>query len=118
MSEQEFLVISWVLALSTGVAVASWLIIVMQAFFHDKRIGFACAFGGAIAALAMGLSERLSHTLLWLLLAANLLLIGWFAIRHFRKPFVYIPLTSLLISATGVAWVWWRLQQAGFFNTN
>lgn len=116
MSEQEFQVIAWVLALSSGVAVASWVILVMQAFFHDKRIGFACAFGGATAALAMALSERLSHGLLWLLLAVNLLLIGWFAIRQFRKPFVYLPVTTLLISTGGVVWVWWRLGQAGLLS--
>lgn len=116
MSEQDFQVISWVLALSVGVATASWLILVMQAFFHDKRIGFACAFGGAAAALAMALSERLSHALLWFLLAINLLLIGWFAIRHFRKPFVYLPVITLFISTGGAVWVWWRLGQAGLLS--
>lgn len=85
----------------------------MQAFFHDKRIGFACAFGGAAAALAMALSEKLSHTLLWILLVVNLLLIGWFVIRQVAKPFVYIPAIILLISAGGAIWIWWQVQGAG-----
>lgn len=85
----------------------------MQAFFHDKRIGFACVFGGAAAAVAMGLSPMLSHGVLWVLLIINLVLIGGFAIRQFSKPFVYIPALVLLISTVGAVWVWRRFVEAG-----
>lgn len=116
MSEAEFLIIGWALALVVCGVAASWLILVMQAFFHDKRIGFACAFGGAAAALAMAVSQTLSHVLLWSLLAINIGLIGWFVAHHVRKPFVYIPAIVLLISAMGGLWIWWQLGQAGLLS--
>ncbi len=113
MSEAEFQIISWVLALVVCGLSASWLVLVMQAFFHDKRIGFACAFGGAAAALAMAISETLSHALLWSLLAVNMLLIGWFVVRQLHRPIVYMPAIILVLSAAGALWVWWRLNQSG-----
>lgn len=116
VSEVEFLVIGWALALVVCAGVASWLILVMQAFFHDKRIGFACAFGGAAAALAMAISQTLSYSLLWSLLAVNIGFIGWFVARYVRKPFVYIPAIVLLISAIGGFWIWWRLARAGLLG--
>lgn len=113
LSDAEFRVIGWILALVVCGLTASWLVLVMQAFFHDKRIGFACAFGGAAAALAMAVSEVLSHALLWALLLVNLLLIGWFVLHQVRRPAVYVPAVVLLLSAGGAFWVWWRLVQAG-----
>ena len=113
MSEAEFQIISWVLALVVCGLSASWLVLVMQAFFHDKRIGFACAFGGAAAALAMAISETLSHALLWSLLAVNMLLIGWFVVRQLHRPIVYMPAIILVLSAAGALWVWCRLNQSG-----
>ena len=113
MSNSEFQLVSWIFVLAVCGLAVSWLVLVMQAFFHDRRIGFACVFGGAAAALAMALSETLSHTLLWVLLVVNLLLIGGFAIRQFAKPFVYIPLIMLLISGSGALWVWRRLVVEG-----
>ena len=113
MTEAEFLIIGWALALVVCGVTASWLVLVMQAFFHDKRIGFACAFGGAAAALAMAISETLSHGLLWSLLAVNIGLIGLFVARHLRRPMVYIPAIFLLLSLVGAGWVWWRLKYVG-----
>jgi hypothetical protein len=113
LSETEFQLMSWALALVVCGLAASWLVLVMQAFFHDKRIGFACAFGGATAALAMAVSETLSHALLWTLLAINLILIGWFVVRQARRPVVYIPAALLLLSSGGACWIWWRLTQVG-----
>lgn len=115
LSEAEFQVVAWVLAFVVCGATTSWLVLVMQAFFHDKRIGFACAFGGATAALAMAVSETLSHALLWTMLGINLLLIGWFILRHFRRPVVYVSAAVLLISVVGALWIWWRLDAAGVF---
>lgn len=116
LSEAEFLIVGWALAVVVCGVVASWLILVMQAFFHDKRIGFACAFGGAAAALAMAISQTLSHVLLWTLLTVNIGLIGWFVGRYARKPFVYIPAIVLLLSAMGGFWIWWRLARAGLLS--
>lgn len=113
MSETEFQIMSWVLALVVCGLSASWLVLVMQAFFHDKRIGFACAFGGTAAAFAMAVSETLSHALLWTLLAVNLLLIGWFVVRQVHRPMVYVPAVILVMSAAGALWVWGRLSQSG-----
>ncbi len=116
LSEAEFLIVGWALAVVVCGVVASWLILVMQAFFHDKRIGFACAFGGAAAALAMAISQTLSHVLLWTLLTVNIGLIGWFVWLYARKPFVYIPAIVLLLSAMGGFWIWWRLARAGLLS--
>lgn len=113
MSQTEFQIMSWMLALVVCGSAASWLVLVLQAFFHDKRIGFACAFGGAAAALSMAISETLSHALLWTLLAVNLLLIGWFVWRQARRPAVYISAAVLLLSAVGAGWIWWRLLRVG-----
>lgn len=116
MTEAEFLIIGWAMALVVCGVTASWFILVMQAFFHDKRIGFACAFGGAAAALAMAISQTLSHVLLWSLLATNIGFIGWFVARHARRPVVYIPAVVLLVSAAGGVWILWRLGQAGLLS--
>lgn len=113
MTDSEFQIMSWVLALVVCGLSASWLVLVMQAFFHDKRIGFACAFGGAAAAFAMAVSETLSHALLWTLLAVNLLLIGWFVVRQVRRPIVYVPAIILVVSLIGAWWVWRQLSQSG-----
>src|SRR5690606_26197867 len=91
MSAEEIQVLGWVLALSVCGLSVSWLILVMEAFFHDKRIGFACVFGGASAALAMAISETVSYALLIILAVVNLVLIGLFAFSNFRKPLVYVP---------------------------
>ena len=116
MSDVEFMITGWALAVVVCGAAASWLILVMQAFFHDKRIGFFCVFGGAAAALAMAVSQTLSHVLLWSLLAVNIGFIGWFVARYARKPFVYIPAMVLFISAIGGLWVWWQFERAGLLS--
>jgi hypothetical protein len=113
VSAEEIQVLGWVLALSVCGLSVSWLILLMEAFFHDKRIGFACVFGGFGAALAMGISEKISHGMLMVLAVFNLALIGLFAFKNFRKPLVYIPLFVLVISVVALIWVWRKIDLAG-----
>lgn len=109
MSVNEIQMFAWGFAISVIGLIASWAFLVIQAFFHDKRIAFTGVFGGALAALAMAVSPRLSHALLY---AAGVLCLGfliWFVARHYKRVAISGATAAWILCAAVAYWCYTQL---------
>lgn len=96
--------LTWLVAVVIVGLSSSWFVLVMQAFFDDKRIALVGFSGGALAALSMALSETLAHIILSIAAVVNLGFIAMFLWKNYKKPVIY--LTSLVFVASLLGGVW------------
>lgn len=109
MNSDQILPFAWGFTLSMTVMVITWVILVMQAFFHDKRIALIAVFGASVAALAMAVSASLSYGLLYLVGAGSIGLLLWFVIKQLYKPAMMVCTGLFCLSAILSYWFYVKL---------
>ena len=111
MTQSEFLVhFGWLIALLVSVAVVSWVVLLLQAVFHDKRIALVGLFGSLLVAF-WAIFPELVPVAVWFKAATAVVCLGfvlWFLVKNYERPVVYLPVVGLLLTTL----VGYRLYQA------
>ncbi len=111
MTKSELLIeYGWVIALLVSVGVISWVVLLIQALMHDKRIALVGVFGSLMVAFIAAFPELLPFAtgFKWAAAVVCLLFLLWFVFTHIKRPVVYLPLVGLALTAL----VGYRLYQA------
>lgn len=105
MDVAEIQAFGWQLAFVTIGLTVSWVVLVLQAFFSDKRIAFVGVIGGALAALSMAFSAALSHFVLAAAALMCLLFLLIFVVKNIKNPIICSCAAVFLISVGAAAWL-------------
>lgn len=97
---------AWILALLVMAVACAWAVLLLQALFHDRRIAIVGLIGAVSASLLTVVSGRLATAVLLVVGVANAAFLVWFIVRHWRRPFVYLPIAVLIVAAAAGGWMY------------
>jgi len=116
MTQRDVLIqYGWLIALIVSIGVVSWVVLLLQAVFHDKRIALVGVFGSLMVAYPAVFPELVPFAILFKIIAAliNLVFIIWFLLTHYKRPFVFVPVIGLVFSLGMGYWLFQMYQSAG-----
>lgn len=114
MNQTEMLLeYGWLIALTVAVGVISWAVLLLQAVFHDKRIALVGVFGSLLFSFLFLFPQVIPITVKYVAALICAVFFLWFVIKHFRKPFVFLPAIGVVISAISANWLYQTYQLAG-----
>jgi hypothetical protein len=99
-----------VLAGSGAVAAISWTVLLLQAYFHDRRIALVGLFGSMLAALVYVFLQDAGKIIGLSVGVAAAVLFSLYLLRHIRRPSVYLPALTLLVSSALTIWAYRSLD--------
>ncbi len=99
-----------VLAVSGAVAAISWTVLLLQAYFHDRRIALVGLFGSMLAASVYVFLQDAGAVLGMSVALAAAVLFALYLFRHIRSPSVWVPALSLLVSSALTVWAYRSLN--------
>jgi len=109
MTQGEILIqYGWLIALIVAVGVVSWVVILLQAVFHDKRIALVGVFGSLLVAFVAVFPELVPFALFFKVTAAVIssVFLLWFLMTHYKKPYVFLPIIGLGFSLGTGYWLY------------
>lgn len=99
-----------VLAASGAVAAISWTVLLLQAYFHDRRIALVGLFGSMLAALVYVFLQDAGKIIGMGVGLAAAMLFSLYLLRHIRSPSVWIPAVCLVVSSALTIWAYRSLD--------
>lgn len=98
----------WLVALLLVLSVSSWLVLLLQALFHDKKIALVGVFASLMVAFVAVFPELgvMANTIKIAAAGFCVLFLLWFLTKQFRQPYVYVPVMILLCCAVMAWWLW------------
>lgn len=103
MNADDLKTLNLIMAIAVTVGAVSWAVIMLQAFFHDRRIAIVGLFGALLASYAYFFAAEAGQVVRMLAGIINLGLIFWFLVTNIRRISVWIPVSALFASV-GIAW--------------
>ncbi|MGJ8662250.1 MAG: hypothetical protein ACSHWU_01310 [Marinicella sp.] len=104
----------WLIALTVSVGVISWTGLLLQALFHDKRIGIVGVFGSLLVAFIAVFPQWVPYADFFKVLTAIVcvIFIVWFLFTHFKKPAIFLPVIGIVFSLSVGYWLYQSYQLA------
>ncbi len=101
----------WLVALLLVVAVSSWLVLLLQALFHDRKIALVGVFASLLVAFVAVFPELGGMAKVIKAAAAGLCVafLLWFLIKQYHRPYVYLPVMMLLLCAATAGFLWQKI---------
>lgn len=114
MTKAEFLLqYNGLIALTVGVGVISWTVLILQALFHDKRMALVDVFGSLLFSFTFLFPRFIPQLIKYTATTVCLLFFIWFVLKNFRKAEVYLSAMGVVLSWVAGYWLYDVYQSAG-----
>ncbi len=112
MTPESFQMAATVFAVSGSAAAVAWTVLLLQAWFADRRIALVAILGTLVATGVSVFAEDAGRTVALAAVAvAAVLFLFWLA-THLRKASVWIPAAVFAVSAAAAVWAYRSLAAA------
>ena len=113
MTQAEWLLhYNWMIALTVAVGVISWVVLILQAVFNDKRIALIGVFGGLLFSFTFLFPSIIPLLIKYSATALCVLFFVCFVIKNYRQAAVYLSATGVLLSSACGYWLYQSYQLA------
>ena len=114
MTPAEFVIqFGWLIALTVAVGVISWVVLLLQALFHDKRIALVGVFASLLFSFTFLFPQVIPFTIKYTATVLCGVFLLWFSWLHFKKVYVWLPVTGIVLSGACAYWLYQMYQTAG-----
>ncbi len=104
---------NWMIALTVGVGVISWVVLILQAIFHDQRIALIGVFGSLLFSFTFLFPQIIPQLIKYSASALCMLFFIWFVIKNRRKTEVYLSAIGVVLSSASGYWLYLSYSLAG-----
>ena len=111
MTANELQQFGWMLMITVSALSISWVVLFLQAIFHDKRIALVGMAGLVIGGISLAFSKTLGHILLSVSVVVSLVFVIWFLLKNFRSPVVYICAPIFILSLMAGIWLYMSIPK-------
>ena len=107
MSKGEVLIqYGWLIALVLGIGTISWVVLILQAIFHDKRIALVGVCGSLLFSFTFLFPQLIPLLIKFSATALCVLFFIWFVIKNYHKKEVYLSALGVVLSTAAAFWLY------------
>ncbi len=103
----------WLIALTVAVGVISWVVLLLQALFHDQRIALVGVFGSLLFSFTFLFPQFIPLAIKYSAATLCAVFVLWFGLKHWQKPYVYLPALGVVMSSVSAWWLYHNFPAGG-----